>query len=105
MPTLIKPEDTLTPMEFRVTSLLAKTGDRHKYIAKELEIANSTVKGHLWRVRMKVGCETSIALVIWFINKYPTEEAITQGYNLSCVRAYEQYRKKRRNGLGAITVK
>jgi DNA-binding CsgD family transcriptional regulator len=105
MPTLIKPEDTLSPMEFRTTSLLAKTGDRHKYIAKELKIANETVKGHLWRARMKVGCETSTALAIWFINKYPTEEAIKQGYYLSCVRACEEYRKKRKNGLGAIRVK
>ena len=54
---------------------------------------------------MKVGCETSTALAIWFINKYPTEEAIKQGYYLSCVRACEEYRKKRKNGLGAITVK
>jgi DNA-binding NarL/FixJ family response regulator len=55
--------DTLTPRELDVLAL-ASTGLANKEIARELKMAEGTVKVHLHRVYQKLGIKSRFALAV-----------------------------------------
>jgi DNA-binding CsgD family transcriptional regulator len=74
-----RPDETLVPSEFRCVAMLVG-GARNRDIAAELGVSENCVKTVLKRVAKKTGNENRVTLALWFVKRYPTEEAIRHGY-------------------------
>ncbi len=75
-----RPDQTLTPTEFEVVTLLAVDGARTCDIADIMGLSSNTVKRHLWHAMDKIGVENRTALALWYVRMYPTEVSRENGY-------------------------
>lgn len=90
----LKPEDTLTVKEFKLLELLA-SGKSRLDIASELKLTKGTVNNYLKAVYLKLGVESQLQASAWFNSRYPTDEAIKNGYVLACSVAKKRKQEKR----------
>jgi hypothetical protein len=61
-----------------------------------MHISPDTAKHYLWLAMRKTGKETRTALALWYIYKYPTEEAREKGYVQACLLLVERMHNRSR---------
>jgi len=90
----LHPEDTLTPREFEAVALLAR-GLRYADIGREMSVGPQGVAHYFRGVRAKTGMDNMVAIAVWFVRKYQTEDDEAAGYERACKSSVSREMRRR----------